>query len=437
MTDLLECPECRRSRLVREDDRYTCRHCGSTHPVVNEVPLLMPASAVEDGARLISAHLGDLDLASVERALGSALRFRLADPWLRSEFTNILDRYESVFAGHSASPGEAERRRPFEPVAEYFNPRFEPGRETFRSFRIRNNTPHVLASEGEKPFNVSYKITGPNGFETEGVRSRFPIPLKPGGELTVPVRIKAPDREGDYRISVLIVQEFVGWYEESPIFVGELRVESGVEATPHLIRPPHKGYFDFEEDLRQCGLVIERAVDMVRERRPDAGVIRVAELACGHDPQIMRHYQPGTQVVGFDLCWAQVQFASLIFQKKWPAHDDRYAFVSGDVFNAPFKAKSFDVIVISAALHHFSNTVEALKLMKDMLAPGGRIVLLREPGAVAPDDPTYIRELTNGFNEQQFVLPEYETMFQRTGLRPIYEQLDFECSYKTILVTTD
>ncbi len=45
----------------------------------------------------------------------------------------------------------------------------------------------------------------------------------------------------------------------------------------------------------------------------------------------------------------------------------------------------------------------------------------------------YIKELLNGFNEQQFELAEYEEMFRVCGLRALYEQVDYECSYKAIL----
>jgi hypothetical protein len=90
-------------------------------------------------------------------------------------------------------------------------------------------------------------------------------------------------------------------------------------------------------------------------------------------------------------------------------------------------------VVVCAALHHFSNIVSALQTLKSLLVPGGKLVLLREPGKVVPEDETYINELENGFNEQQFELAEYETMFKRASLKIRHHQLDFECSYKVIL----
>lgn len=111
---------------------------------------------------------------------------------------------------------------------------------------------------------------------------------------------------------------------------------------------------------------------------------------------------------------------------------DNYAFAAANIFEPPFQKETFDVVVISAALHHFADTVIALRHMSNLLCPGGTVVLLREPGKVVPDDATYIRELADGFNEQQFELAEYDVMFERTHLVPLYE-LDFECSYKAIV----
>ncbi len=58
---------------------------------------------------------------------------------------------------------------------------------------------------------------------------------------------------------------------------------------------------------------------------------------------------------------------------------------------------------------------------------------MREPCKVFPEDEMFLQELRNGFNEQQFELEEYDEMFRRAGLERRYEQIDYECSYKTIL----
>jgi ubiquinone/menaquinone biosynthesis C-methylase UbiE len=159
----------------------------------------------------------------------------------------------------------------------------------------------------------------------------------------------------------------------------------------------------------------------------------VLEVACGSDPLTLRHYHAGSRVIASDLSFPQAQLGSLVQCARGNAPPQSFNFVAADVFHAPFKPASFDVVVICAALHHFSDTAAALATLKKFLKPGGRLVLLREPGKVCADDATYIRELESGFNEQQFELPEYDVMFERAGLSLVYEQLDFECSYKAIL----
>jgi SAM-dependent methyltransferase len=100
---------------------------------------------------------------------------------------------------------------------------------------------------------------------------------------------------------------------------------------------------------------------------------------------------------------------------------------------APFWPGTFDLIIISAALHHICNITDALRIFRSLLSRNGKIVLLREPCAVVPDAPAYIQELESGFNEQQFELAEYDEMFRRTGFHPVYAQIDYDCSYKVIL----
>jgi len=161
--------------------------------------------------------------------------------------------------------------------------------------------------------------------------------------------------------------------------------------------------------------------------------VQILEMACGHEPISLRFYRPNTHVVACDLAFPQVQLGALMFEKIDKAAFENSVFAAADIFDLPLRPSSFDVIVISAALHHFADIVEALRIMSNLLRPEGAIVLLREPGKYSPDDPTYIKELLNGFNEQQFDLPEYDVMFERSGLQLVYEQLDFECSYKAVL----
>ncbi len=430
LLDLLICVACGEEDLEQHDDEVICAHCKSVYPIVNRVPMFLKNSTMVDAAASIARELGGLEVRDVQRAFGSALRYRIDDPWLRTEFSNIVERYP-VGSQNQRPDSTPQTTGHLRLLVDYFNPYFEQGTATFRSFRIRNETGRVLASEGDKPFHISYWLTDSDGNKTEGVRSRFPVPLLPSKDLTVPVLIQALNKAGDFKIEVMLVQEFVAWDEAGPIYTGVLH---SVPSLPNrdLVRTPHNGSFVFELDLEYCKNVIEMAASEVRGQT-DSEPLNVLEFACGSDPQTLRYYQPNTNVVACDLAFPQVQLAALAWAKRGIVPLDRYAFASADVLNPPFRKKTFDLIIVCAALHHFSDTTAALSILATLLKANGKIVLLREPGKIAVDDPTYIRELANGFNEQQFELAEYDVMYDRAGLAPVYEQLDFECSYKAIL----
>ena len=430
---MLKCPECQHSELERESDAFRCTACDAHYPIVNRVPMLLKPSTMVDAAKVISSQLSGIDPEAVQLAFGTALRYRLHDRTLRDEFTQIVERYAKVFDAYEARNPTVEKPQSFSLITEYFNKTFVAGNKTYRSFRFTNNTNMRLATTGDKPFNLSYKLIDPSGREIEGLRSSFPVPLLPGRTMTIPLCIEAPLICGEYHIRVLIVQEFVGWYERMPIYDGTMVVMPAEEAERRLVTPPHSGYFDFDEDLAQCGRILQRAIAMIRAESHEVDDVAVLEMACGNDPQTLRHYQNGTNVVACDLAFPQVQLGSLAHDKRGDVETNRYAFTAADVFNAPFRPRSFHIVVVCAALHHFSDIVAALQSLRTLLVIGGKLVLLREPGKVFPEDETYINELANGFNEQQFELAEYRTMFERSELSIRYHQLDFECSYKVIL----
>jgi SAM-dependent methyltransferase len=431
MRDILVCVQCGHDGLAQISDAFLCSNCKSRFPVVNRVPMFLRQSSMIDAAASIADSLGGVKVQDVERAFGSALRYRMDDLWLRTEYSHIVERYPLRENQQQSEKVASRNTGHVRLLVDYFNPIFEKGEDNYRSFRIRNETGQMLASEGDRPFHISYWLTDSTGERREGVRSRFPVPLFPGKDLTVPVLIKAPGVSGEYKIDVMLVQEFVGWDEAAPIYSGVLK---SVDVLPErkLVRSPHNGSFVFESDLEHCGNVISMAAEMVRSEA-GSGPLTILEIACGSDPQTLRYYQANSNVIACDLAFPQVQLASLSWAKRGGIAIDRYAFASVDVFNPPFRRQAFDLVVVCAALHHFSDTSAALVKLVTLLKRNGKLVLLREPGKMAVDDPIFIKELTSGFNEQQFELAEYDVMYQRAGLTPCYQQLDFECSYKAIL----
>lgn len=432
--NLLVCLECHSTDLVQSDGVLRCPSCGTQYPVCHSVPLLLKRDSFVDAAQAISQHLGGISADDVQSVFGTALRYRLCDVTLRGEFTNIVERYADVLP-NTVDATKLTFDAPFALIAEYFNPRFVAGQTCHRSIRLRNTSRTVWTSAGNKPWNLSYFLYDLADPQTpiEGLRSALPIPLRPFHELTIPLRIVAPTKTGRYRIVVKLVQEFVGWIDP-PVFEEEIEVVVEAVDRPHLVNNPHQGFFDFAGDLQQCGNILRRAVAMLRANDTMRDLL-VLEVACGNDPQVLRHHQPGTLVVACDVAFPQVQFGALQYAFAEPAtlSRDAYRFVAADVYNPPFKPCAFDLVVISAALHHFVDVADALIRLSNLLQPGGLLVVLREPCIVFPEDETFVKELLNGFNEQQFELEEYDEMFRRAHLERRYEQIDYECSYKVIL----
>lgn len=402
----------------------------------NHAIFLIKKSTMIDAAEIISQHLNGIEPSAIEKVFATALRYRLNDETLRGEFSGILERYSNVLARHETESSEIrtpEAGSRLEKLIDYFNPVFEAGQDCHRSIRVRNQSDEVIETTGQTPFHLSYWLRSPDGTLIEGARSRFPIPLLPGCDLTVPLKIAVPREPGEYELDVKLVQEFIAW-EEKSLLSKTITVKEPGEPRSSLVTPPHNGYFDFKEDIARSGKVLGDAISMAFERLGDERrSVQILEMACGHEPMSLRYYRPSTHIVACDLAFPQVQLGALMFEKINRLAFENSVFIAADMFNLPLRPKSFDVVVISAALHHFTDIVEALQLMSDLLRPGGSIVLLREPGKYSPDDPTYIKELMNGFNEQQFEVGEYDIMFERSGLKLAYEQLDFECSYKAIL----
>lgn len=287
--EIMKCVACGGAPLARTDNAISCPACKTNYPISNGTPLLLSPRAMLDTAEIIARNLGGVPVEAVERAFGTALRYRLKDLSLRGEFSGVVDRYAPLLPAEPPAPEASTLSAvpKLELIAEYFNPRFTAGRTEYRSIRVRNPSQVTIASSGQNPFHISYWLRTAGGEVIEGVRSNFPIPLMPGRELTIPVAVKAPSDPGVYDIEVRLVQEFVGWSDGPPLYARATLVEAGPLPRPNLVTPPHNGAFDFVDDRDRSGEIIHRAVSMAAERRHD-GAVMVLEVACGNDPLSLR-----------------------------------------------------------------------------------------------------------------------------------------------------
>jgi SAM-dependent methyltransferase len=110
---------------------------------------------------------------------------------------------------------------------------------------------------------------------------------------------------------------------------------------------------------------------------------RALEVGCGPGHlSILLAKNDGFDVTGLDLDPAMIERARANAERVGP--DERLpSFVVGDVAALPFSARSFDVVVSTFSMHHWSDPPAGLAEIGRVLRPGGRAFIWDfRPGAV-------------------------------------------------------
>jgi ubiquinone/menaquinone biosynthesis C-methylase UbiE len=102
---------------------------------------------------------------------------------------------------------------------------------------------------------------------------------------------------------------------------------------------------------------------------------RVLECGCGTGAQTVHlaANSPEARIVSVDLSPVSVEQAEARIRA---AGFGNVAFQVADLFNLPFEEASFDHVFICFVLEHLSEPVEALRLLKRVLRPGGSITVI-------------------------------------------------------------
>jgi SAM-dependent methyltransferase len=384
--------------------------------------MIRPAALTDQIARikheLSVGYIPDEALADV---LGAGSRYAYTRPGMGVEFGNLLGRFANFMekpAPPETPPSSGAR---LVALTALLCPTLAPGEETTRSIRFKNASGEEYVSKGANPAFVSYHLYDHRGGEVEynGLRSPFPIALEAGQSITVPVNIRAPDRPGTYRLDICLVQEHLGWH--API----MSIGLMVRADPARIVPPggQAGNFEYKADFNA-------SVDFIREALAGTPSPDILEVACGLYPVSALLVPEGARVTAVDLCWPELQMASLIHNREGSNIPVR--FICADVDELPFDEGRFDAVVICAAVHHFPDPCAALAGLRRLLRPGGRLVVVREPSVVNIHDPGYLADLKRGYNEQQFTFDEYIAMLDGAGYAYQDGQIDFGGSLKLV-----
>jgi uncharacterized protein YbaR (Trm112 family)/SAM-dependent methyltransferase len=478
---VLQCPACR-GPIDVTDAHFDCRSCLSVFPVEGSVPLLLrPNDIVSIPDEVIKAFNIPPGLEEhVETALKPLIKYRTSS---YPEFTNFFARYDpSAVSAQPVqlSPDEAaEAIIKVECLTRSFPKLMRSGATEFRSVRLRNGSERVLVTDERTPLYISYRIFTSSGKPVPGAfeRSQIPAPLRPGSELTVPVMVRLPPGvtgqlvirfyflfispvttdEGpklsdEPRVSELrwmsawrdkltrrprikatpddhvpLSEAHVHWFDASPL--AEMVVTASVETDEFpAIRRDRLSEFNVHEDVARADNFLK---DVINELRA-VGIShpRILEVGAGVHPISLRACGNQATVIVSDISLVMQTLASFMHMNNPAVLEGRAAFASLDMMYSPFREGTFDIICICAALHHIPCPDEFLKRLAPMLSDQGRFVAVREPCLVNPFEPTYISELTNGFNEQMFELSEWRAIVLDGGFTLDRAIVDFDCSLK-------
>ncbi len=132
--------------------------------------------------------------------------------------------------------------------------------------------------------------------------------------------------------------------------------------------------YDLVNDLMSAGLHRRWKRETVRLAVKEAGgARRVLDLCCGSGDLCFLAEELGAgRVVGADFTLPMLAVA----RRRGLAARARARFVQADALSLPFPDESFDAVTISYGLRNVADLPRALREMRRVLSPGGRIAVL-------------------------------------------------------------
>jgi SAM-dependent methyltransferase len=102
---------------------------------------------------------------------------------------------------------------------------------------------------------------------------------------------------------------------------------------------------------------------------------RVLEVGCGPGHLSIRLARRGFDVTGLDLDPAMIERARVSAEGAGDHNERRPSFVVGDVASLPFPDGSFDLVVSTFSMHHWSDPSAGLAEIGRVLHPGARALI--------------------------------------------------------------
>jgi ubiquinone/menaquinone biosynthesis C-methylase UbiE len=447
----LRCAHCG-GRLEQRLRTLQCSECSAVFPLKSGVADLVttygkpgrraavPSSFVT--SVMSALHLPDDDdtRASVLQAIDDTMLVT-GDGALTAEIAELADR---IGIGDFQRPARDDEKSPARPkrwfnlgrnrshaidpraghlvlVRHYLGLALAPDSLLMRSFRIRNQSPVAWTAQREPTFALLAEWLDSSGRPQPGLTTVNPIEttIPSHGETTSILKLRTPASPGAYSLQVTLSANGRR-FGEAASFAVPMVVGVETPLPPEIARTAN--VYSYIDDHDQANRMLWRHLEDVGAGRR----LRLVEIGGGIHPQAVNMTHLGHAIIAADISVAMGQLGRLCNRKfaTNPLEHGLLAFVACDAARPPFAANTVDGVVMYAAFHHFADPVALLDESRRILAPDGFVALMCEPCAPDPVEPTYLRDLRKGINEQNFALEEYIEMFSRSGMRVLTGQVD-------------
>lgn len=302
-------------------------------------------------------------------------------------------------------------------------PRILPsGLETSYNVRIRNDGPYWLDN------NIvifSYRLFQDSIYLRDGPRSQIPIPLPPGRNISIPLKVETNDlHKGKYSLEIGALIEKSRWFNDK--IVVDFELMDPIPEIPISRNPtPSKDYL--QQHLYSNKWLDEK----ISQLNVDPKLY--LEIGCGCSPQEPSLLKRSSASVGFDISHLLARMGYYIYNKRdeWLLTDSikamniyktKFYFVAGDALNLPFCDDSYDIVTMYAVFHHILEPFRFICELVRVSKEGSLIALMCEPWG---DSLMYAQEdLMRGIDEKIYSLEEYHNFFLRSQLQILDIHLD-------------
>lgn len=140
---------------------------------------------------------------------------------------------------------------------------------------------------------------------------------------------------------------------------------------------------------------------------------KILDVACGQGALSLKIAKRGCQVHGIDMSPYRIGRAKILAGKRG-CH-----FLVADAEQLPYMSESFDKIVCSSSLEHFSNDIKALKEMSRVLKTNGIIVLTTDSLSCPMQEYLRVKHKTQYHVVNYYNSEEISERFEQSGFRPL------------------